>query len=168
MALTRGASSNFPCPVCLVPKEEMHKGKVYPLRTTKTMKEVYHKAMGMALADMKEELLKSVGLRGIEVRRIFPHSTLYSCYITLIWKNAFWGLRNSDPYQALSFDRLHAFHLGLFKDHIWAVLKAKIELAGRLAIKKVDEQLVNFTSLLSERSDIYISKSVLFPTLEWT
>lgn len=52
----------------------------------------------------------------------------------------FWELDNSDPYLALSFDRLHASHLGLFEDHIWAVLKAKIEAAGRLAIKKVDDQ----------------------------
>lgn len=57
-----------------------------------------------------------------------------------IWQNVFWGLDNSDTYQALSFDRLHAFHLGLFEDHIWSVLKGKIKAAGQQAIKKVDDQ----------------------------
>lgn len=52
----------------------------------------------------------------------------------------FWGLKNSDPYLALSFDRLHASHLGLFKNHIWTVLKKKIIDAGRAEIKRVDDQ----------------------------
>lgn len=52
----------------------------------------------------------------------------------------FWELANSDPYRALSFDRLHGFHLGLFGDHIWTVFKHKIGEEGRQAIKKVDDQ----------------------------
>jgi hypothetical protein len=67
MALTRGTNSDFPCPVCLVPKEEMCKGVVYALRTTETMKEVYNEAMEVETAKEKEEILKSAGLRGVEV-----------------------------------------------------------------------------------------------------
>ena len=49
--------------------------------------------------------------------KLFPiHLILY--HITPIEQNVFWKLENSDPYRALSFDRLHAFHLGLFEDHI--------------------------------------------------
>ena len=51
----------------------------------------------------------------------------------------FWTLKNSDPYMALSFDRLHASHLGLFKSHIWSVLKSRIMATGRAEIKKVDD-----------------------------
>ena len=140
MALIRGAKGNFPCPVCLVPQEKQCRGKVYPLRTTETMQEVYHEAEQAVLAETKENLLKKYGLRDVDVCGTFLHSTSYSYCITLIWKNVFWGLKNSDPYKALSFDRLHAFHLGLFKDHIWAVFKEKITAAGRPAIKKVDDQ----------------------------
>ena len=50
----------------------------------------------------------------------------------------FWALENSDPYMALSFDRLHASHLGLFKSHIWSALKIKIKAAGRAEIERVD------------------------------
>jgi hypothetical protein len=50
----------------------------------------------------------------------------------------FWTLENSDPYLALSFDRLHASHLGLFKTHIWGALKSKISAAGRKETERVD------------------------------
>jgi hypothetical protein len=46
----------------------------------------------------------------------------------------------SDPHQALSFDRLHFNHGGLFSDHIWAQMKRHIESLGRHAIKHVDDQ----------------------------
>jgi len=67
MALTRGTKSNFPCPVCLVPREEMCKGVMYALRTTETMEGVYNEAKGMDTVGEAENLLKSFGLRGIEV-----------------------------------------------------------------------------------------------------
>jgi len=67
MALTRGTNSNFPCPVCLVPKEEMCKGIVYEIRTTETMEGVYNEAKEMGTAEEREKLLKSFGLRGVEV-----------------------------------------------------------------------------------------------------
>jgi hypothetical protein len=67
MALTRGSSSNFPCPICLVPKEKMSKGKVRTSRTTKSMKEVYKKAGKLKRAEDREALLKDCGLRGIKV-----------------------------------------------------------------------------------------------------
>jgi len=54
----------------------------------------------------------------------------------------FWKLWNSDPYRALSFDRLHTNHLGLFKDHLWDRAKQLIEAEGRLAVGSVDDQSV--------------------------
>lgn len=70
MALTRGANSKFPCPVCLVPKEEMCKGIGYPLCTTKTMQEVYNTAKEAGTAEASENLLKGVGLCGVEVCKL--------------------------------------------------------------------------------------------------
>ena len=70
MALTRGANSKFPCPVYLVRKAEMCKGAEYPLCTTKTMQEVYNTAKKAGTAEASENLLKGVGLRGVEVCKI--------------------------------------------------------------------------------------------------
>ena len=139
MALVRGTRSKFPCPVCLVPAEGMCTGTLGTLRTTESMKQVYHEAEEMETTE-REDLLKSYGLRYVVVCQVL------SCYLSThtishihIWQNVFWGLKHSDPYRALSFDRLHAFHLGLFKGHIWEALKQEIKAAGRAVIKKVDD-----------------------------
>lgn len=78
MALVRGANSNFPCPVCLVPKEELCKGAEYPHRTTETMSQVYYTADGADSAKAKEDLLKSYGLRGVEVCAVLLWVGMYS------------------------------------------------------------------------------------------
>jgi hypothetical protein len=51
----------------------------------------------------------------------------------------FWSFQNSDPYRALSFDRLHSNHLGLFK-HLWGEAKQMLEEMGRKAQSQVDDQ----------------------------
>jgi hypothetical protein len=48
-----------------------------------------------------------------------------------------------DYHQALSFDRLHFNHGGLFADHIWMQLKRHVESLGRHAITQVDQKLVS-------------------------
>ncbi|KAK0505522.1 hypothetical protein EDD18DRAFT_1098869 [Armillaria luteobubalina] len=45
--------------------------------------------------DEGEDILDDVSLRNVE--------------------NVFWGIANSDPYKAVSWDRLHAYHLGVFR-----------------------------------------------------
>lgn len=70
MALIRGVNSKFPCPVCLVPKEEICKGVVSDLRTTETMEMVYNEAKEMDTAGERENLLKSFSLRDVEVSEI--------------------------------------------------------------------------------------------------
>ena len=56
----------------------------------------------------------------------------------------FWKINNSDPYDALSFDRLHTLPGGLFRHHLWVPLKAHVEALGRAACAKVDEMYVTF------------------------
>lgn len=91
MALIRGAQSGFPCPVCLVPKDEMCKGRVYPCRTTKTMREVYNDAMEQETVKKQEDHLKSAGLRGIEVGRML--TCLGICTYTIHHRMYFGDLR---------------------------------------------------------------------------
>ena len=72
MALTRGAKSKFPCPVCLVPAEGMCQGTLGTPCTTESMKQVYCEAKGMETKE-QEELLKSHGLQDVKVCWVLLH-----------------------------------------------------------------------------------------------
>ena len=68
MALIRGVNSHYPCPICLIPSEELSDlSKIYPLRTTEKMKEVYKMAQEAETMAGKEVILKEYGLRNVEV-----------------------------------------------------------------------------------------------------
>jgi len=69
MALIRGINSHYPCPVCLVPAEDLSDlSKIYPLRTTEKMKEIYETAQKAGTMAAKDVILKEYGLRDVEVR----------------------------------------------------------------------------------------------------
>lgn len=68
MTLTRGGTSLFPCPVCLVPKKEIpNLSKSWPRRTTQSMRDAWQHAQTLALAAQQEEYLRGFGLRDVEV-----------------------------------------------------------------------------------------------------
>ncbi|KAI0741275.1 hypothetical protein C8Q80DRAFT_1259743 [Daedaleopsis nitida] len=125
MALIRGVGSNFPCPICLVPKELLTKiWMEHELRTGDKALAVLASARAPGLQVYeREEKLKEWSLRPVD--------------------NAFLELNNSDPYLALSFDRLHAFHLGLFGHYFWPLLKRFIE-AIPGGSSRVDHQFAEF------------------------
>ncbi|KAK0474049.1 hypothetical protein IW261DRAFT_1423170 [Armillaria novae-zelandiae] len=123
MTLIRGVRSACPCPVCLVPdKNLMDITEVYPLRTTENMQKCYHQAQ-----EVEDDILKSSGLRNM--------------------KNVFWSMDRSDPYRTVSWDRLHAYHLGLFK-HLLLCLLEHVERIHRPDKCKakviIDEFITNF------------------------
>jgi hypothetical protein len=60
----------------------------------------------------------------------------------LLFKNVFWRIENSDVHRALSWDRMHAHHGGLFSKHLWVDLQEYIKEAGRDATTTVDKQYV--------------------------
>ncbi|KAF9480048.1 hypothetical protein BDN70DRAFT_878082 [Pholiota conissans] len=122
VSLIRGVNSKFPCPNCLVPKEEIPNLSIeYPLRTTEEMKRVWMEAQDMNSAD-KEEHLKGYGLRDVE--------------------NTFWNFSGTDVYSAISWDRLHAYHAGMFSDHLFAELRRIVgELEGRDPEDLIDKAL---------------------------
>ncbi|TFK20498.1 hypothetical protein FA15DRAFT_599615 [Coprinopsis marcescibilis] len=98
MAMIRGIKGLFPCPVCLVPREEQSDlSKSWRLRTTPWMQQVFMDTVGMT-KEGRNNVLKGYGLRAVE--------------------NAFWSFELSDVYSALTWDRLHAYHIGLFRDHL--------------------------------------------------
>ena len=77
MALIWGTKSLFPCPICLVPKEEMSKGSVGALRTTGSMEQVYEEAYKMDTVKSKDEHTKKYGLQYVKVYCILLSSTKY-------------------------------------------------------------------------------------------
>ncbi|KAF9500138.1 hypothetical protein BDN71DRAFT_1577754 [Pleurotus eryngii] len=121
MTATRGVQSLFPCPVCLVPKDmQMEHATSYPLRTTESMKAVYTSAMSQLTKKDQEATLKAVGLQEIE--------------------NTFWTANLSDPYKGASFDLLHTFNNGLFEDHLFEQVIARIQALGSQMVGKFDTQ----------------------------
>ncbi|KAL1671770.1 hypothetical protein EV122DRAFT_295305 [Schizophyllum commune] len=122
MALIRGTNCKFPCPRCMVPREEQSATiaeRRHEVRTTESMKEVVVEAHAARTLEEGESILKDHGLRKVV--------------------NAFWQIERSDPYEALSFDTLHSSASGLWGGHMFEVIKEHIEEQGRSAVERVDE-----------------------------
>lgn len=69
MALNRGFMGLQPCPVCHVPKTHLHDfGKSWPLRTGLETQKIIAESKELTAA-AGEQLLKSNGLRQIDVRQ---------------------------------------------------------------------------------------------------
>ena len=66
-----------------------------------------------------------------------------------------------DPYQAVSFDRLHANHIGLFADHLWSQFQSLIKESSRDVQAAIDTQYVN--NLFSRIFDQDLYRMNLFP-----
>jgi hypothetical protein len=119
MALIRGVNGLCPCPICLVPK-----GQLSDINTTWQRRDLAETQNLVTQANEKDtvaiENLKQQGLRPIV--------------------NAFWEIRFSDPFKALSWDRMHNYAHGLGGKHIWPVLKQYISAMGRSKAALVDDQ----------------------------
>ncbi|KAI8993803.1 hypothetical protein BD414DRAFT_456923 [Trametes punicea] len=120
MALNRGPMGLAPCPICLVPQNQqavLGIEPLWPLRTVEESQQLVE--MGGRVVDV-DARLRPVGLRPVE--------------------NTFWKIPYCDPYQALSFDRLHAYHSGLFGKHLFSEFQAIIEENGRPSKIQVNTQ----------------------------
>ncbi|KAG1738055.1 hypothetical protein EDD22DRAFT_982336 [Suillus occidentalis] len=113
MALIRGLMGKFPCPVCLIPREELSKGlNTYRLRSSGDAKALRAWARDSMTAEVREQVLSSESLRDVD--------------------NAFDTMEHTDVYQALSFNKLHFNDEGKF-DHLWMELQKWITNSGRQA-----------------------------------
>ncbi|KAG2091483.1 uncharacterized protein F5147DRAFT_822988 [Suillus discolor] len=144
MSLIRGRGGKCPCPVCLVPLAELHDlSKSYPIKTVEEAQEAL-RIYGCSKAE-GEQILKALGLR----------------------PNVFWLILRSSPHDALSLDRLHSLHAGLWK-HLLEELK-KI-LAYRIANFPRWRHLTHFESVINitfTDGNKYqdLSKQTLYPAL---
>lgn len=68
MALIRGGMGLFPCPVCLVPKDQLSEYSLkFTPRTGKDAQDVFNTAMSQKLIKDREALLQSCSLRPVQV-----------------------------------------------------------------------------------------------------
>ncbi|KAJ7265150.1 hypothetical protein C8J57DRAFT_1622209 [Mycena rebaudengoi] len=122
MALIRGVRGLYPCPVCLIKSDEQSDHNVTAvLRTATATQQLVASGRMLKSSEARESLLKSQSLRDVD--------------------NVFWNIANSDPYRALSFDRLHAHVGGLWGDHLFSEIKAHANQIVRGGAK-IDQQYV--------------------------
>ncbi|KAG1808960.1 uncharacterized protein BJ212DRAFT_1448905 [Suillus subaureus] len=94
MALIQGLMGKFPCPICLIPCDELFKtSNVYPLCIS----------ADSATLEAREQILSSESLHDVD--------------------NSFDIMEHTDVHQALSYDKLHFNDGGLFSDHQWTKLQ---------------------------------------------
>ncbi|KAJ3556868.1 hypothetical protein NM688_g1786 [Phlebia brevispora] len=120
MALARGLKSLFLCVVCDAPVGRLWDvTEPWNIRDPEKIKAIIRDStLGIT---QKNEKTKHYGIRPTE--------------------NMFWKFFNCNPHEALSFDRLHAFHGGLFGKHLLVMLQDLLEDTSREAQAKVDEQV---------------------------
>ena len=141
MALIRGTTGLHPCPRCLIPHADQGDlSKISQFRTTQGTKDVISAARSQRLLGDKEAILKKAGLRDIDVGPHFYHLRVMLSP-TLPLKNVFWKIGNSDPYAALSFDRLHTFPGGLFR-HLWDHIQVRVNQLDRGARSSIDKMYI--------------------------
>ncbi|KAI0644335.1 hypothetical protein C8Q79DRAFT_913714 [Trametes meyenii] len=122
MSLIRGPNGKCPCPVCLVPQDQqMNLGEVpqYPYRDPAVAQALVEDTT--LKGEEKEKKFKALGLRPVE--------------------NVFWKIPGCDVYRALSWDRLHAYHGGLFSDHLFDELQKIIQDLGREVLVQINAQI---------------------------
>ncbi|KAG1881469.1 hypothetical protein C8R48DRAFT_744221 [Suillus tomentosus] len=110
--------SLWPCPVCLVPHDNLLDAlKTYPRRTSDQSQNILQVARGKQTAEERDDTLKQYGLRDVQ--------------------NTFWIVALTCVHYALSWDRLH-FNGGLYRDHLWAELQRLITSLGRASVAQMD------------------------------
>ncbi|KAG1842193.1 hypothetical protein DFJ58DRAFT_718051 [Suillus subalutaceus] len=125
MALICGLMGKFPCPICLVPRNELSKtSNVYPICTSANENALCAWAQESTTLEAKEQILSSESLQNVD--------------------NSFDMMEHTNVHRALSHDKLHFNDEGLFSDHQWAKLQKWIEHSGRQAAVLIDNFFNSF------------------------
>ncbi|KAK0499398.1 hypothetical protein EDD18DRAFT_1102761 [Armillaria luteobubalina] len=112
--------------MCLVPKLEQNLLYItYELWTKRQTQEILTDAAAIPRKDNRNSFLSAFSLRNIH-------------------ENAFWNIEDCDPFQALSFDGLHAYDNGLFGDHIRKEVISQVEALGSKSVGWADDQIKCF------------------------
>ncbi|KAI0324005.1 hypothetical protein GY45DRAFT_1314512 [Cubamyces sp. BRFM 1775] len=121
MSLIHGPNGLCPCPVCEIPANEQQYLSIQPTHPARDPSHVQAIVEDASLNKAQmEEVLKPMGIRPL--------------------KNVFWTMPHCNVYKALSWDRLHAYHGGLFSDHLFAQFQDVVSKLGRPAVAQVNDQ----------------------------
>ncbi|KAF8802160.1 hypothetical protein BYT27DRAFT_7261276 [Phlegmacium glaucopus] len=121
MALVWGVNSKYPCLICLIPGDELTNiSDEFPLWMSDEMQRIYEEAQELNATEA-EDLLKGFGLRDVE--------------------NMFWKIFRSNCYAALSWCRLHAFHGGLFSDHLLVEYEIIVDEMGKQSAAEINKRV---------------------------
>jgi hypothetical protein len=73
MALIRGVKSKFPCPICLVPQDDLsvHSSVPHALCTSSHSQDILNTARARRLQEERESDLKGYSLRDVEVSSLY-------------------------------------------------------------------------------------------------
>ncbi|KAG0694025.1 hypothetical protein DFH29DRAFT_985372 [Suillus ampliporus] len=115
----------WPCPVCLVSREELwDTSKSYRRWTSNESQGLVAAARVKETMEDREELLKEQALHDID--------------------NTFWDVSYSDVHRALSHDRCHNNHGGFWSHHCWVELQKYLGTLGREKVSQVDKNFESF------------------------
>ncbi|KAG2133600.1 uncharacterized protein EDB93DRAFT_1254811 [Suillus bovinus] len=93
----------------------------------------------LVLLEKLSELSKTFAFRTVE-EAIAALNVYKDC---VLFANVFWLIAHSDPHQAISFDCLHALHLGMWR-HLLEELKKILKALGHDEESKVEKQVASF------------------------
>ncbi|KAL0059303.1 hypothetical protein AAF712_013951 [Marasmius tenuissimus] len=125
ICLIRGVKGNYPCPRCMVHKEELADlSRTWKERSVKDTADILNEVIDLEFKNDQEALLKEHSLR--------------------FGKNVFMELANSDPFRAVSFDDLHFEDSGLWGAPLFSVLKEHFKCLGRKAEADLAKGFGNF------------------------
>ncbi|KAI0369554.1 hypothetical protein BV20DRAFT_1078292 [Pilatotrama ljubarskyi] len=138
MSLIRGVNGLFPCPVCRVPRDQQIVLGIqpkFPLREHADGETILRNS---ALSNAeKEAQMKQLGLRPLSAGILNIPDNSYSSSDS---QNVFWKIPHCNVYRALSWDRLHAYHGGLFSDHLFDEYQAILDKLGGAHSTQVNKQ----------------------------
>ncbi|EMD40065.1 hypothetical protein CERSUDRAFT_46326 [Gelatoporia subvermispora B] len=121
----RGTKGSAPCCVCYACRNGLFQYcEKFKARTHKESQELYREAQQLLSKTAKRDHLKPFGIRLVE--------------------NIFWRIPHLNIYAALSFDRLHTNHLGIWKAHLWAELRMYILHMGVRVERTINAQCALF------------------------
>ncbi|KAI0374197.1 hypothetical protein BV20DRAFT_1041702 [Pilatotrama ljubarskyi] len=129
MSLIRGVNGLFPCPVCRVPRDQQIVLGIqpkFPLREHVDGETILRNPT-LSNAE-KDAQMKQLGLRPLSIGASLSQITL-----GLI-------IPHCNVYRALSWDRLHAYHGGLFSDHLFDEYQIILDGLGGARSTQVNKQ----------------------------
>lgn len=134
-ALNRGLRGLFPCTVCHIPQASLSNiTGTFRLRVNKDAQDIVNSDSNIGT---KREATKQIGMRNVPVSVLLfdPIERLK----THCAQSAFWNIAHTDIHEVMSFDRLHAYILGLWQKHLFDQFKKIVEDLSREARVRIED-----------------------------